>query len=412
MIKKAAASITGNARACIITEPFFTIPNSMYTGYMTLYMIELGMTKSQVGMVTSLGLAAHLFFAVISAYVIDKMGRKRVTLIFDIIGWSVAQTVWAIARDIRYFIAAALINAFGRIVMNSFHCIMLEDSPLESRIHIFTFMQVAVLIAGFFAPLSAFIINKLTLVTAMRVFYAFGAICMTGMFFIRHMYFTETTVGLQKMKEMKGVSFWPVVRTYASVMKRVIRNRALLLALTLRTLNFIQLMIRNTFLSVLVTERWGFSAGVMAVFQTVNALVMLFVLLLISPALADYSRRWPIALGLSFHIGATAILLLAPARPSFPLLVLCSVLIAMGTSIATPRIEALSANSIDNEDRSLVNAVASVLLLSISTPFGYIGGLLSAADTRLPFLLTLTIFILCMVLLRIASNQARKASDL
>ncbi len=400
MIQEAAGKIKGNARACLITEPFFTIPHTMYTGYMTLYMIELGMTKSQVGMVSSLGLAAHLVFAVISSYVIDKMGRRTVTLIFDVIGWSMAQVVWAIARDIRYFVAAALINAFGRIVMNSFHCLMLEDSPMESRIYIFNFMQVAGLIAGFFAPLSAFLIRRYTLVPAMRGFFWFGTIFMTGMFFIRHLYLRETTVGKQKMRETRDVGVMEAIRTYIPVMRRIRKNRILLLALALRTLNFIQLTTRNTFLSVLVTERWGFPAGSMAIFQTVNAFVMLFVLLLVSPALANYTRRWPVVIGLAFHIAATGILLFAPAGASLPLLVLCSVLIAMGTSIATPYIEALSANAIDNEDRSLINAVASVILLSISSPFGYIGGVLSTIDTRLPFVMTLTIFAICLFLLR------------
>ena len=34
----------------------------MYMGYMTLYMMALGMTGSQVGLVTSLGLFVQIFY--------------------------------------------------------------------------------------------------------------------------------------------------------------------------------------------------------------------------------------------------------------------------------------------------------------------------------------------------------------
>jgi len=116
----------------------------MFTGYMTLYMLEFGISKAQVGMITSLGLGVAIFFALISAYLTDKYGRRYTTLIFDIIGWAAAQLIWALARNIYFFIAAAVINAFGRVVMNSWHCLMLEDSKPESRIHIFNFYRLRV----------------------------------------------------------------------------------------------------------------------------------------------------------------------------------------------------------------------------------------------------------------------------
>ena len=384
------------------------IPNTMYSGYMTLYMLEFGISKAHVGFITSLNLAVALFFALISAYITDRIGRRYATLIFDTIGWALAQLVWAFATNISFFIAAAVLNAFGRVVMNSWHCLMLEDSPPDTRIHIFTFIQIASLLGGFFAPAGALLINRISLVPAMRAMMIFSTISMAALFVIRDRHVTETAIGRQKMREMKSVGILDVFKSYAPALKRIFKDRLLSVILLIRSLNFIQLTIRTTFIAVLITESFGFPAEAMAVYQIVTAIIMMITLFFITPALSRYTARWPISLGIWFHIAATFVLLLSPPGRNYTLLILSSVLIALGTSVATPRIDTLFANVIPNEDRSIVNALTSVILLLISTPFGYIGGVLSDLDARLPFLLTGVMFLICLFLLRVATFMEKR----
>ena len=89
-------------------------------------------------------------------------------------------------------------------------------------------------------------------------------------------------------------------------------------------------------------------------------------------------------------------------------MIISAALIALGTSVATPRIEALCANAIHEEDRSVANAIMAVVVLALSTPFGYIGGVLSGIGAELPFVLILAIFFVCMILLRAASAIEKK----
>ena len=410
MAKDAALSIKGNARACVFTEPIFYISNTMYTGYMTLYMLSFGISKTQVGMITSLGLASSILFAFISPYVTDKFGRRYTTLFFDTVGWGGALLAWALARDIRYFIVAAVFNAFIRVISNSYYCLMLEDSPAHIRIQIYNFLQVAAICGSFFTPVGALLISKFSFEPAMRMMFSFGVICVLSVNIIRHFNVTETELGRRRLEEMKNSSILSVYASYIPVLKRIISDKTLIAILLLRTLNFIQLTIRNTFLAVLVTERFGFPAGTMAVFHTVNAFVMLFILLFVSPYLSRVTRRWPIGLGLAFHLCATSILLLTPGTRNYPLLIFGAVMIALGTSVTTPRIDALAANTIINEERSVVNAIMSMILLLISTPFGYIGGALSGIDARLPFLLNFTIFMFCLLTLRIVGKLEMRSA--
>ena len=405
-------SIKGNARACVFLEPLFLIPHTMFSGFMTLYMLELGVSKSQVGMITSLGLAVAVFFALSSAYITDKLGRKNSSLIFDTIGWGAALLIWALAKNVYFFAAAAIVNAAGRVVMNSWHCLMLEDSPPPVRVHIFNFLQIAGILGGFFTPVGALLISRLSLVPAMRVMLIFGLVSMLALFIIRHLLVTETAIGRQKQLEMKGVGAFSVIKSYIPALKRIFANKLLVIALLLRALNFIQVTIRNTFLAVLVTEGLGFPPEALALFQTLIAGVTLAALVFITPILSRFTSRWPISLGIWLHVAATAILLLSPPSSNYPLLIAGAVLLALGTSISSPRIDALLANMIENEDRSVVNAITSVVLLLISTPFGYISGVLSEIDSRYPFLLMTFMFLICLALLHSASRYEKKLGKL
>jgi len=402
IIYEAAVGIKGNARACVFLEPLFTIPQTMYIGFMTLYMLELGVTLPQVGMITSLGLVVHIFFALGSTLITDKIGRRYTTLIFDFLGWGFALLIWAVAQNIYFFIIAAVINAFSRVVGNSWHCLMLEDSEPGTRIHIFNFLHMASIAGGFFAPVGALMVNRMSLVPAMRLMLVFSFFSMVTLFIVRHLFVKETEVGRQKMQEMKGVNISSIFKAYIPVLKRIVKDRMLIIALFLRALNFVQLTIRQTFLAVLVTQRLMFPAEAMAVFHTLNAVVMLLVLLLITPVLAQFTRNWPISLGICFHVAATVVLLLSPPTQNYPLLIISAILIALGTGIATPRIDTLVANTIVNEERSVANAIMMVFVLILTAPFGYIGGILSEIDTRLPFVMTLAIFLICLFMLYIS----------
>ena len=400
--------IRGNARACVILEPLFAIPHNMYLGYMSLYMLSFGISRELLGLITSLGLVANMIMASCSPYITDRMGRRKALLVFGFIGWITPLIIWTIAHSITLFIFGTLFNAFGYVTMNSFQCLLVEDSQPQERVYIFNFMQVASIASGFFAPVGGLLIKRYTLVPAMRIILGMTAVMMSAQFIIRHLLISETEIGKQKIEQMKGVKFQTVLKDYLKTLKQIKENKLLVLAILLRTMNYIQITIKNTFLSVLITERLGFQAETIAILQTFAAVIMLIVLIFVTPRLARVVGRWPIALGISFLMSSVLLILVIPTGESYFLIILTAILDALGVAITTPRVDALAANTIKNEERSVANSLIHIILLVVTVPFGYIGGLLSALDTRLPFVLLLILFIFCLLILRIASNIERK----
>src|SRR5690348_5678108 len=92
--------LRGNARGAVLTEPLWGIPFNLYTPYVSIYMLALGVSHSQVGLVVSVTLAGQIFFALLSGIVTDRLGRKQATLIFDLLAWTIPCLLWATAQSL------------------------------------------------------------------------------------------------------------------------------------------------------------------------------------------------------------------------------------------------------------------------------------------------------------------------
>ena len=399
----------GNAAAVVWMDPLFVIPHQMYTGYMTLYMLEFNLSLIQVGIITSISLIARILFMLFSAYITDRLGRRVTTILFDSICWIGGQVFWLIGGSFEIFVIGALVNASVQVVGNSIFCLMLEDSTPDVRFHAYNFLQVASILSGFFAPLGGLLIRNMTIVPAMRMMLTIGLVCVILQVTIRYYLTSETVIGKQKMMEMKHKKIGGIFKSYIPILARIFKNKLLMLVILIRSLNNIQTTIRVTFLIVLLTKGLGFPPENFATFQVITAVITLLVLLFITPNLSANKSNKPLYFGIAIHIVATVLLLVSHNNSNYLLLICNTVLSALATGIITPRIDAISSNILSNEDRTVGNAMMSGILLMLSTPFGYIGGLLSNIDLKLPFVLILVIFILCLILVGVANRIQKEA---
>lgn len=122
--------LQGNKRACLWTEPLWGIPYNLYVPFASVYMAALGMTPVQIGMVSTLFFTSQMFWALLSGMLTDKLGRRLCTVIFDVLSWSVPAFLWMIARDYRWFVAAALFNGMWRVTENSWGLLLVEEAEL------------------------------------------------------------------------------------------------------------------------------------------------------------------------------------------------------------------------------------------------------------------------------------------
>jgi len=398
---KTLFNLEGNPRASVFTEPLWGIPYNLFIPYASVYMLALGVNDAQIGMIASLGLLIQPIFALISGAITDKYGRRLTTLVSDLLSWSIPCLLWAMAQDIRYFIVAALFNAMWRIPMNSWTCLLVEDAEEDQLVHIWTWIHISGLLAGFFAPLAGFLVGAIELVPAVRILYLFSFAMMSIKAIILYRYSTETKRGYIRMEETRGKPLLSLLSGYGAVLKHILRTPRTLVILGIMFVSGVVLMINGTFWSILATEKLGIPAEHLAIFPFAKSGLMLILYFLLVPRINLSRFRNPMLLGLAGLFISSLILVTMPAKNYFLLLI--SVLIeAFSITMFTPLLDSLTIISIAAEERARINAILSVVVILLTSPFGWIAGQLSEIDRVLPFILNMSFFIVGMGLVWLA----------
>lgn len=382
--------LRGNPRACVYTEPLWGIPYNLFIPYASLYMLALGVSAQEIGLVASIGLAAQILFALLSGALTDKFGRRRTTFVVDLISFTVPCLLWAFARDIGWFVAAALLNAVNRIAVNSWGCLLVEDSDHAQLIHIYAWIYVAGVVSAFFAPLAGLLVGGFGLVTTLRWLYLLAFVLMTAKFVLLYVFSTETRHGLARMAETRHVPLRTLLSGYRGVLGQILRAPGTLLTLFLMLVTAICTLVNTTFWSVYATGTVGVEARWIGIFPFVRSIVMLFAFFTFVPGIRALRFRRPMLAGLLL-LGASQALLLA-ASSLGPVALFPSILLE-GLALATisPLLDSMQVVLVDTKERARIMSILYVCLLALSSPFGWIAGLLSGLDARLPFVLNLVL---------------------
>ncbi len=339
-------NLKGNARGCVYTELLWGISFNLYAPYVSVYMRSFGLKDSQIGLIISTGLAFQVLSALLSGAITDKLGRKRTTLIFDILSWSVPTLIWAVSQSFAYFIVAAIINSMWRITMNSWTCLLVEDTDHNLLMDIYAWIYISGLLVAFFAPIAGLLVKEFSLVPTMRGLYLFAAVMMTAKFIVMNGMVTETRQGKVRMRESQNQSLFFLLKGYSGVLKQILRAPKTLITLGIMLVMSICLTINNTFWSILVTEKLRIPAQDLSLYATARSLTMLLFFFFVLPRVRWLHFKIPMVVGFGGFILGQLVLISVPAR-SYLLLLVSIVLEACSVATVNPQIDRMTAVTID-----------------------------------------------------------------
>ncbi|MCL5275949.1 MAG: MFS transporter [Chloroflexi bacterium] len=399
-------NLRGNVRGCVYTEALWAIPYNLYAPYVSVYMLAFGLTDSMIGLITSVGMVFQIFWTLISGAITDKLGRKRTTLIFDIISWSVPCLIWAVAQDVTYFFVAAIVNAVWRVTSNSWQCLLVEDTDRSLLVDVYSWIYIAGLITAFVSPVTGVLIDRFSLVPTMRALYFFSFIMMTAKFLIMNAMVTETKQGEVRMHETRHQPLFAVLSGSTGVLKQIIRTPATLMTAGLMVLLNICWLIKGTFWSILVTEKLQIPAEHLVIFLFARSIIMLLFYFAVMPRLRYMDVRKPMLWGLLGLI-VSQVILVSVAPRDYVMLIVATVLEAVSTPTATTLLDKLAVVSVDPRERARIMAILYVAVIVLTSPFGWIAGVLSQANRSLPFVLNIVLFAIGGVLVLAASRYIK-----
>jgi MFS family permease len=394
---RALAGLPRNARNAILMEPLWGVFGTVVIYYAPLYMRSVGLSSPQIGLLGSLTLALSFLFQVLAAPITNRLGRRRTTLIGDLISWTIPMIVWATAHSFAAFAVAAALSASGRIVAVSWSLLLIEDVEERQRARVFGIINLIVTVCGLLTPLVGLLITRYGVTATLRGYYAAGALGMTVMFLWRNAITDETRSGVAAMAQQRELGLGDSVR---HALGRVAGMRAHpgLLGMTAFYLLTVFIEQLSLFQILYLGETLGFGAAALSYVPVVGAVVTVLLYGFGVPRLAGLRLGQTLVVVRALGLLGAVLLLLVPAGNVAVMLAAVGVIGGATFLTQTYRDAALFSRLPQDGTADLYSAVQTLTLLC-SVPAAGVAGAIFA---RSPHGLFVVIALLCAVLLGLA----------
>jgi len=391
--------VPGNARVMVVTEGIAAICFQWYGTYISLYMLALGVSAVQVGLLQSVLIFTKLISTLLGGYAADRFGRKRVLVVFDILCWGVPMFLYAIARNPWYFLAGRFINGFVYIVMPSFECLFVEDVPRENRAAVYGVLQFLMAGASLLAPAAGWLVAQWSIVPAGRVIMLVTMVSSVAMAIVRQFTLRETTVGQERMADTVGLMPLDMLREYVGAIRTAGRDRRIRTYLVVRNLVTFNSVMWATFSIIYLTDARGIglAPSAVALFPFISALVTMGIILLVADRLQGERVFSNLILGQGLSVVASLLFVLSP-----PGSIWGPVLVAVGNAASVALFRSSNnsywANLVGDRERALVFSASAALTALVTLPAGPLAGIAYSVWARGPFVLGIVLQCVALVL--------------
>ena len=372
-----------NARNSILLEPLWAIFGVVVMYYAPLYMVGVGLSSTEIGVIGSVALLTSFVFQLIAAPITNRFGRKRTTLIGDLLSWTLPMFVWAFANSFAAFLIAAALAAVGSIVSVSWSLLVIEDVEGESRARVFGILGVIVAVCGMLTPIIGALIAQWGVVPTLRVYYFLGGIGMTVMFLWRNAITTETQNGAAAMLEHKDLHPISSLQRNLTALVALRRTPGLpwIVAFYVATL-FLEQM--SLFQVLFLQQTLRFSASTLSFVPFVVAMVSIVIYCFGQRLLSDLNPEMALVYARVAGLVGSVMLLFIPLESLFPLLLTVAVLAGASFLTQTLRSTVLF-NRLPQAGAADAYSGVQALTMVAGVPAAAIAGLLFALEPRALF---------------------------
>lgn len=407
---KTILNVKGNPRACVYTEPLWGIPYSLYVPYMSVYMLALGLSDAQIGLIATISMISQMLFSILGGVITDKLGRRMTTLVFDIVAWGIPTFIWGISKNFTYFAVAALINGVFRVTAISWNSLLVEDANKEELVSIYTWVYMAGLGTAFFSPITGLLLKRFELIPTIRGLFFFAFVLMMSKFIILFFFSTETRQGAVRMRETQHESLIKLLYGYGGVIRQIFKTKETVFVLLIMIVMNIQGSVNGSFWAVIATERIKVPIGFISVIPFIKSIIMIFFYFVVVPRIHVERFKKPLSVGMIGLVLSMILLIVAPENAIF-LIVICVLFEAASLSLIQPLTDSLQVTLVDPKERARIIGVLFTIVLLFSAPFGYIGGVLSGIDRRLPFVMVIVFLLIGIYIVRLVPEHKSLKED-
>ena len=392
--------LKGNPRACVYTESLWGLSMNLCMPYLSVYMLAIGLSDTRIGFIVTVNLIMQMLFSFFSGPVTDKMGRRKTVAFFDIIAWCIPSLLWWHAEGFWFFLAAAVLNGANGITYNAWHCLMVEDAEKKQITRIYSLIMICGQLSVIFAPISSLLISKLTLVPAIRILFINAFILMSIKIIILYLVSKETGTGKMRLVETKGKNIFQLAGGYGDVIKIVLQSRGMVFAIIIAALGWIVMTINTTFWQIIISKKLLVPEATLPLFNVFRSVLAIIFLFFVIPRFLKGLLKVPLILAFASYFIGQFLLILIPVEGilKYPLIFVSLMFDGFGLAALGMLSESIIAIHVNPNERARIMALRYMFIMIVTSPFGWIGGILSDISRNLPFVLNLAVLAIGLVI--------------
>lgn len=416
--------LEGNTRISVIFEFFFSVANTLYTFYLSLYMKGCGVTDREIGLVVAVSYFFGIIFALSAGEIVNRLGRKKTTTIFELLAWPGSCLIFLFANNFWMFALGKIVNSLSQISNMSWNFMVVEDADDDQRVaalNILTMLHTAI---GVITPIGGLLVTRIGIISAQKVFLIFAIVVFATEMIIRNRFYTETKVGqeilaaghpplrLGNINPLSGFKIlWGKKMILSAILLNVIYN-----AMYPLSTHF------SLYLNVYLTDVIGIDPAAVSLVGGCNSIGLLLTCLLVIPVINHFIRTrvgmgGALVAGFFIQIPYMFLMIFLP-HGSLTLACVAALIYSSGYAMCKTFLDSLVASVTEEEakNRGKIYAVMNVMISAVSTLMSSLSGLIYALRPSSIFflsavMLTVNLFILAGFIIRQRMLQKREAKS-
>ena len=275
-----------NARICLGFFPLWAVPYTIYTYYLSLFLIEEGLSSTGIASLMTVANVSALVFSLFAAPIVDRMGRRNATFVFDILSSALPCLLYLISGNIVVALIAQAVSGMNRIMSTGFYLLMIENTSESNSVNSMNIFNVILVGAGLTTPLAGFVVSKMGLLAGERLFLIISLVMMTAQATARHFMVRETETGMAIMRARERFSFKETAIGFGKTVRYLIKNRNVRSAMIINSLIYVYYTVGTTislFFTPYFSEHRNLSGLTLGLVGGIYAGGTLFSMIVINP---------------------------------------------------------------------------------------------------------------------------------
>lgn len=275
-----------NARICLGFFPLWAVPYTIYTYYLSLFLIEEGLSSTGIASLMTVANVSALAFSLFAAPIVDRMGRRNATFVFDLLSSALPCLLYLISGNIVVALIAQAVSGMNRIMSTGFYLLMIENTNESNSVNSMNIFNVILVGAGLTTPLAGFVVSKMGLLAGERLFLLISLVMMTAQATARHFMVRETETGLAIRSAQSRFSLKDTLRGYGKTVRYLIQNRNVRTAMIINALIYVYYTVGTTislFFTPYFSEHRNLSGVTLGLVGGIYAGGTLFSMIVINP---------------------------------------------------------------------------------------------------------------------------------